>query len=361
MPNQKAPFAPTQPENTLSAKTGHNNPPPPQPSSNMSRSAPTFRYRCGYVSKTSFASKTNHDSAKLEQSSDFALGLHHLSIEELLCLQLSGYSSRQIITASFEEAEHWKELAAKASAARDQAKRILDKQAQAGVTTIPYYSTDYPCPFYNLHNEAPPLIHVSGNKELLHREDCVAIIGARAADTQGQDTAYHFARQIGEQNHVVISGLALGCDTAAHRGCLDAGGPTLAIVASGLDITHPKANKSLQDEIVAKGGAILSEHPFGMKANPTRLVARCRMQVSLPRSVIVAQCPILSGTMHAVRFAQQYDNNTCRQLYAVQYNHWNELNSGNKFLLDQGIARPIRPEEKISLNEHNLLECKKNI
>ena len=327
----------------------------------MSRSAPNFRYRCGYVSKTSFASKTDHDSAKLKQSSDFTLGLHHLSIEELLCLQLSGYSSRQIITASLEEAEHWKDLAAKASAARDKAKRILDQQAQAGVTTIPYYSTDYPCPFYNLHNEAPPLIHVSGNKELLHREDCVAIIGARAADTQGQDTAYHFARQIGEQNHVVISGLALGCDTAAHRGCLDAGGPTLAIVASGLDITHPKANKSLQDEIVAKGGAILSEHPFGMKANPTRLVARCRMQVSLPRSVIVAQCPTLSGTMHAVRFAQQYDNNTCRQLYAVQYNHWNELNSGNKFLLDQGIARPIRPVEKISLNEHNLLECKKNI
>ena len=73
----------------------------------------------------------------------------------------------------------------------------------------------------------------------------------------------------------------------------------MAIVASGLDITHPKANKSLQDEIVEKGGAILSEHPFGMKANPTRLVARCRMQVAQPRSVIVAQCSILSGTMHA--------------------------------------------------------------
>ena len=93
----------------------------------------------------------------------------------------------------------------------------------------------------------------------------------------------------------------MGCDTAAHRGCLDADGQTIAVVASGLDITHPKVNKSLQDEIIAKGGAILSEHPFGVKANPTKLVARCRMQVVLTQSVIVAQCPIISGTMYAVR------------------------------------------------------------
>ena len=170
--------------------------------------------------------------------------------------------------------------------------------------------------------------------------------------------AYGLAKQMGEQGHIVISGLALGCDTAAHRGCLDAGGQTIAVVASGLDITHPRVNKSLQDEIVAKGGAILSEHPFGVKANPTRLVARCRMQVVLTQSVIVAQCPIISGTMYAVRFAQEYSGDKFglrRQIYAVEYGTMDELNSGNKFLLDYQLALPIKPRQRTELDGFDCL------
>ena len=278
-----------------------------------------------------------------------------LSVEELLCLQLLGYSSRQIIERVNPEVyERLKRTAAKATRELDKAKRILDRQVKAGVITIPYYAADYPYHFRNLCNDTPPLIHVSGNVELLNRDDTVTIIGARAADADGLDASYRFARQIGGQGHVVVSGLALGCDTAAHRGCLDADGQTVAIVASGLDITHPKVNWILQEEIVAKGGAILSEHPFGVKANPTRLVARCRMQVALTQSVIVAQCPIISGTMYAVRFAQEYDGDFFgweNDIYAVEYDTWNELNSGNKFLLDYNLAIPLRPEQNITLNQ----------
>ena len=229
-----------------------------------------------------------------------------LSVEELLCLQLLGYSSKQLYEDMEGERYSLKETASMSIRELDKAKRILDRQAKAGVFAISYYDKAYPHHFRNLCREAPPLVLVLGNKDLLNREDNVAIIGARAADKDGLDMAYGLAKQMGEQGHIVISGLALGCDTAAHRGCLDAGGQTIAVVASGLDITHPRVNKSLQDEIVAKGGAILSEHPFGVKANPTRLVARCRMQVVLTQSVIVAQCPIISGTMYAVRFAQEY-------------------------------------------------------
>ena len=170
--------------------------------------------------------------------------------------------------------------------------------------------------------------------------------------------AYGLAKQMGEQGHIVISGLALGCDTAAHRGCLDADGQTIAVVASGLDITHPKVNKSLQDEIIAKGGAILSEHPFGVKANPTKLVARCRMQVVLTQSVIVVQCPIISGTMYAVRFAQEYNSVPLgweNNVYSVRYDTQNELNSGNKFLLDYNLALPIRPGQEVTLDNDNKL------
>ena len=139
-----------------------------------------------------------------------------------------------------------------------------------------------------------------------------------------------------KQGHPIVSGLALGCDTAAHRGCLDAGGQTVAIVASGLNLTHPKENKSLQEEIIRQGGLILSEHPFGVKANPTRLVARCRMQVVLSRQVIVAQCPIVSGTMYAVHFAREYDGDIYgweNEVYAVAYDSYDEKSSWNQFLL----------------------------
>ena len=115
-------------------------------------------------------------------------------------------------------------------------------------------------------------------------------------------------------------------------------------------------NRPLQDEIIAKGGATLSEHPFGVKANPTRLVARCRMQVVLTQSVIVAQCPIISGTMYAVRFAQEYNGGPFgweNNVYSVRYDTQNELNSGNKFLLDYNLALPIRPGQEITLDLDN--------
>lgn len=281
-----------------------------------------------------------------------------LSVEELLCLQLLGYSSKQLYEEMEGERYSLKETASMSIRELDKAKRILDRQAKAGVVTIPYYSEAYPHHFRHLREDAPPLIHVLGNKDLPNREDNVAIIGARAADKDGLDMAYGLAKQMGEQGHIVISGLALGCDTAAHRGCLDAGGQTIAVVASGLDITHPRVNKSLQDEIVAKGGAILSEHPFGVKANPTRLVARCRMQVVLTQSVIVAQCPIISGTMYAVRFAQEYNSVPLgweNKVYSVRYDTQNELNSGNKFLLDYNLALPIRPGQEVTLDNDNKL------
>lgn len=281
-----------------------------------------------------------------------------LSVEELLCLQLLGYSSKQLYEDMEGERYSLKETASMSIRELDKAKRILDRQAKAGVVTIPYYSEAYPHHFRHLREDAPPLIHVLGNKDLSNREDNVAIIGARAADKDGLDMAYGLAKQMGEQGHIVISGLALGCDTAAHRGCLDAGGQTIAVVASGLDITHPRVNKSLQDEIVAKGGAILSEHPFGVKANPTRLVARCRMQVVLTQSVIVAQCPIISGTMYAARFAQEYNSVPLgweNKVYSVRYDTQNELNSGNKFLLDYNLALPIRPGQEVTLDNDNKL------
>lgn len=82
----------------------------------------------------------------------------------------------------------------------------------------------------------------------------------------------------------------------------------------------------------------MSEQPFGIKANPTRLVARNRLQAAISQKVIVAQCPEHSGTMHTVRFTQKYGN----KIFAATYPLYNETNSGNKLLLDQQIAKSVK-------------------
>ena len=279
-------------------------------------------------------------------------------VDELLALQLQGTIPKQM-PGDVQTNGYLREIAQKSRRELDKARYILERQAKAGVVTIPYYADEYPRHFCGLGNDAPPLIHVLGNRELLNREDNVTIIGSRAADRDGLAAASRMAEQIGGAGHVVISGLAEGCDTAAHRGCLDASGQTVAIVASGLDIVYPKSNKALQDEILANGGIILSEHPFGVKANPTRLVARCRMQVVLTQSVIVAQCPVVSGTMYAVHFAQEYNEYSYdgweSSIYAVSFAEWNERNSGNEYLLDSGRAVPIIPGQRLALDDCNRL------
>ena len=156
------------------------------------------------------------ETVKKRQNKMEAWRLSCLSIEELLCLQQLGYSLRQLYEDIESERYSLKETASMSIRELDKAKRILDRQAKAGVFTISYYDEAYPHHFRNLCRDAPPLVHVLGNKDLLNREDNVAIIGARAADKDGLDMAYGLAIQLGEQGHIVISGLALGCDTAAH-------------------------------------------------------------------------------------------------------------------------------------------------
>lgn len=279
-------------------------------------------------------------------------------VDELLALQLQGTIPKQM-PGDVQTNGYLREIAQKSHRELDKARYILERQAKAGVVTIPYYADEYPRHFCGLGDDAPPLIHVLGNRELLNREDNVTIIGSRAADRDGLAAASRMAEQIGGAGHVVISGLAEGCDTAAHRGCLDSGGQTVAIVASGLDIVYPKSNKALQDEILANGGVVLSEHPFGVKATPKRLVARCRMQVVLTQSVIVAQCLVVSGTMYAVHFAQEYNEYSYdgweSSIYAVSFAEWNERNSGNEYLLDSGRAVPIIPGQRLALDDYNRL------
>lgn len=258
-----------------------------------------------------------------------------LSIEELTCLHLLRCHYADICN---KEERELRETIAFHPAIFAKAKMILERQKEAGICVIHYYADDYPASFAKIGAEAPALIHLLGDKELLYNESSIAIIGSRNADEAGCDIAYQLAKDYALKGNVIVSGLALGCDTAAHQGCIDSNGKTVAVIASGLDIVHPKANISLQREIINKGGLIISEQPFGVKANPTRLYARNRLQAALAQKVIVVQCAVKSGTMNTVYFAHKYG---CK-IYAVAYGQYDKHNAGNEYILNKGIGFPIK-------------------
>ena len=128
-------------------------------------------------------------------------------VDELLALQLQGTIPKQM-PGDVQTNGYLRDIAQKSRRELDKARYILERQAKAGVVTIPYYADEYPRHFCGLGDDAPPLIHVLGNRELLNREDNVTIIGSRAADRDGLAAASRMAEQIGGAGHVVISGLA---------------------------------------------------------------------------------------------------------------------------------------------------------
>lgn len=195
----------------------------------------------------------------------------------------------------------------------------------------------FPDAFKAIGEDCPEVIYAMGNMELLKSEHMVAIIGSRKATRAGIDKAYNLALDYAKKGHIIVSGLAVGCDSAAHRGCMAAGVGTIAIVATGLDLVHPIENVPLQEEILRKGGLILSEQPLGVKANPARLIARNRLQAALSEEVVVAECPVHSGTMRTVQFAQKYN----KKIKAAKFSFKKEENSGNRHIINSGIGEGI--------------------
>lgn len=199
-----------------------------------------------------------------------------------------------------------------------------------------FYPEEFDCFFFDItKDDVPADLYTLGDLRLLRRapgfQQRVAIIGSRKPDEQGLDVAYRLGQY--HSSEIVVSGLALGIDTAAHRGCLDGGGRTVAVVGTGLDRVHHKENPGLQDDIIAHGGLIVSEQPPGTKADPRTLIARTRIQMAMADKVIVVECERESGTMHAVEFARRFR----RPIFALDCD-W----SGSRYLIDNNIAKSFK-------------------
>ena len=253
-----------------------------------------------------------------------------LNIDEVMCLQMAGMPTPDIMRTDLKafdllyarNEEEFEKLI-------DRANSILDRQMQHGIISYSCQDDLFPVRLKAIGRDCPAVIHTLGNNALMYEEKAVAVIGARSADGAGLKAAYKVAEDYARRGYVIVSGLAVGCDTAAHRAALDSEAGTIAVVATGLDLIHPRESKLLQNDILRHDGLILSEQPIGVKANPTRLVARNRLQAALSEAVILAQCPAQSGSLHTMRFAAKYR----RQQYAVRFPHRNDANQGNYDLL----------------------------
>lgn len=149
----------------------------------------------------------------------------------------------------------------------------------------------------------PAYLYVKRNKKILE-EDSVAIIGSRYCTSQGKGIAYNTAKQLGDKNINVVSGLANGIDTYAHTGSLSSSfGKTIAVLANGLANTdiYPQENLKLAKEIVRQGGALVSEHIVGTKAKREYFPARNRIISGLSNKILVVEAGEKSGTMITVR------------------------------------------------------------
>ncbi|WP_298607637.1 DNA-processing protein DprA [uncultured Thiothrix sp.] len=177
---------------------------------------------------------------------------------------------------------------------------------------------------------APPILFVAGNPELLN-EPQLAMVGSRTPTSYGKDNAQAFAQYLARHGISVTSGLALGIDAASHQGALEAGGHTIAVIATGLDIMYPAKNRRLAEQIVEQG-AIVSEFPIGVKPQAQNFPRRNRIISGLSLGTLVVEAALQSGSLVTAQHALEQG----REVFAIPGSIHSPLAHGCHRLIRQG-------------------------
>ena len=216
---------------------------------------------------------------------------------------------------------------------------------------LPYGGEDYPEQLMNIP-DPPKKLYGIGNPQVL---TCgLSVIGARKATPYGRDVAFKFAKIASEHGVTIISGGALGCDSAAHRGCLEGRSPTVVVLGGGCDCIYPESNRDLFQEVVDKGGAVISEHQWQFPPMPYTFRARNRIIAGLSRATLIVEAGLPSGTFSTADDALSSN----REVLVVPGAITSPTSRGANRLLYQG-ATPIVDEETFEDVIFNLYGCLK--
>lgn len=211
--------------------------------------------------------------------------------------------------------------------------KILTDLDKHSVTAITIFDKDYPVLLKEIHHP-PHVIYIKGD---LRKEDtnAIAIVGSRKGSDYGKKNTFKLARGLSGAGITVVSGLAIGLDTEAHKGALDGGGRTIAVLAGGLDKIYPPCNRVLSEKIILNG-CLLSEKPLGADIGKQSFPARNRIISGLSHGVVIAEAGEHSGTLHTANFALEQN----RQVYAIPGRVDNPLSVGPNEFLKKG-AKPV--------------------
>ncbi len=226
----------------------------------------------------------------------------------------------------------------------NQAQIILQEHENAGIKVIGIDDPKFPQQLLTIEN--PPLIlYTKGNINCLEPKRSVAVIGTRQPTDYGKRIGIRIAERFAEQGLIVVSGLALGCDTAGHQGCLKGKGHTVAVLAHGLDKVYPSENRELVKRILDSGGCLVSEYPIGNKLFKNQFVERDRIQSGLSSAVVIIETDIKGGTMHTANFCLKQN----RVLACIDYqpDYRSEKSRGNEQLIAEGKAIPLKASEDL--------------
>ncbi|HEU5350360.1 MAG TPA: DNA-processing protein DprA [Terracidiphilus sp.] len=214
--------------------------------------------------------------------------------------------------------------------AREAAENEWARVVEQCATLVTWSCREYPDRLREIY-DPPPVLWIRGAVNLLTRP-AIAIVGTRHPSPYGSGVAEMLARDLSARRMLVVSGMARGIDTCAHKGALAARMPTVAVWGTGVDVIYPKENKKLAEEILATGGTILSELPLGTFPAPQNFPRRNRILSGLSVGVLVVEAGENSGTRVTARCASEQN----RDLFAVPGNVTNKNSWTPNTLIKQG-------------------------
>jgi DNA processing protein len=225
----------------------------------------------------------------------------------------------------------------------DKAEAELERVRQLGGDILVLDDGVYPSLLREIYD--PPIaLYVKGHWAECLERPCVAIVGSRRCSTYGQNAGSMLARDLAQRGVTIISGFARGIDAAAHRGAIEGGGRTLAVIGTGIDEVYPRDHKKLADEVLESGGAIVSQFPLGTPPVSENFPYRNRIISGLSLGVIVVEAAENSGSLITARLAIEQN----REVFAVPGNITSRNSFGTNYLIKGAGAKLIQQWQDVA-------------